>query len=113
MSHELNEEARPAACSCGGFQAVGSPDFVLRRFIVHLQDALQRSALPVCEWKPGHFVNVHGRVTQVASHSDGRVRVTIDPEGGNTEECDWCSRAIQRGGHLRGCPHDSLAWSLR
>lgn len=43
MTHELDEKARPAACSCGGFSAAGSPTFVLRRFIVHLQDVLSSS----------------------------------------------------------------------
>lgn len=47
MTHELDEKARPAACSCGGFSAAGSPTFVLRRFIVHLQDVLARNGVQV------------------------------------------------------------------
>lgn len=42
IGHGLNEEVRPPACTCGGFQAAGSNTFVLRQFIAHLQDVIKR-----------------------------------------------------------------------
>ena len=36
--HTLDLKARPAACSCGGWKAAGSPTFVRARHAVHVQD---------------------------------------------------------------------------
>src|SRR5690349_21814177 len=85
----------------------------LRAPAVHRASSGRASARswPVSEWKPGHLASVHGRVTRVVTHFDGRVRVTIDPKDRDAERvtpCQWCNRATRRGAHIPGCPHDSL-----